>query len=221
MSRPQCQSVCHQFTLSLRHVWNHHLISSVACKNLRHLHSTKSPPSSDVTPSRRHLARCCPSAKNISCTTLPAIGAFASPSLVNALLSSTSVSSDVDANVLLPLGHTIAEVREFPLNVNSPVSLLPGFQRACLSTHELEALSCSILAFGIGFVIRSAPFTLVSTFFVANRRYLEAEAARCRFSLQDFPGPSPRFGSPAPPPQHTVHSRRTTAPLPADSWSIL
>ena len=82
-------------------------------------------------------------------------------------------------------------------------------------------MSCSILAFDTSFVIMSARFTLVSTFFVVNRpdleasciqsfcmstcfalpsplrliRHIPAEASKCRFSLQMFPGPSPRFGS--------------------------
>ena len=32
MSRPQCPSVCHQFTLCLGHMWNDHLNSSVVYK---------------------------------------------------------------------------------------------------------------------------------------------------------------------------------------------
>ena len=37
------------------------------------------------------------------------------------------------------------------------------------NSYPMRLMSCSILTFGIGFVIKSAGFTLVSTFFVANR----------------------------------------------------
>ena len=84
---------------------------------------------------------------------------------------------------------------------------------ALTHSYPTRLIRCSILTFGIGFVIKSAGFTLVSTFFVANQPDLEvsyiqrfcmstcfafpsplrmtkhtvAEASKCRFSLQDVP----------------------------------
>ena len=61
---------------------------------------------------------------------------------------------------------------------------------ALTNSYPMRLMGCSVLAFGIGFVIRSAGFTLVSTF-VANQPDLEASCIQ-RFCMSTcFALPSP------------------------------
>ena len=84
---------------------------------------------------------------------------------------------------------TIAVVREFPPDVSTPVSLSPGLSTR-LWRSRTRIMSCSILAFGIGFVVKCTGFTLVSTFFVANRPDLGASCIQ-RFRMSTcFASPS-------------------------------
>ena len=72
MSRPQCPSVCHQFTFPLGHMWNDHSNSSVVyktCVNSSREISTLSG-CEPVSPSSATDSSSC---EGISCTTLPEI----------------------------------------------------------------------------------------------------------------------------------------------------
>ena len=58
------------------------------------------------------------------------------------------------------------------------------------NSQPVMLMSCSIFGFGSGFVIQSAGFTFVPTFFVTNRPALEASCIQCpRYShvLRDAP----------------------------------
>ena len=216
VSRPQCPSVCHQFTLSLGHMWNDHLNNSVVhktCVNSCHKISSLSG-CEPVSPSYATDSSSC---EGISCTTLPEIADF------DEIHWSISVSSPVSHchSTLMHncRGTGISSWRQYSCVIVAwPFDVLVV---TLTNSYPMRLMSCSILALGICFVHKSAGFTLVSTFFVANQPDLEAfrnqrfcasacfalpsplrltksivaETSKCRFSLQDIPRSSPRFGS--------------------------
>ena len=187
VSRPQCPSVCHQFTFSLGHMWNDHLNSSVVyktCVNSSRKMSTVSG-CEPVSPSRIRLpmkafpARHCQKL-SISLTIL-----------VNAI----KVNISLVASVPLTL-HTDEQLPWYGKSLQTSVpcvivaSPFDALVMALTYSYPMRLMSCSILAFGIGFVIKSARFTLVSTFFVANRPDLEASCIQ-RFCMSTCFAQSP------------------------------
>ena len=127
MGRPQRRSVRHQLTLSLGHVLDD-------CLNirLRHLHSTKSPPSSGCDPVSPLTRKILPSAK-----TFPARHcqqSAPSPRHPWSTQCSRQHPSRRQCPSATPLWHTIAAVGEFPPDVSTPVSLLPALSTR-LSRH--------------------------------------------------------------------------------------
>ena len=128
VSRPQCPSVCHQFTLLLGHMSNDHLNSSVVYKtyvNSSHKISTLSG-CEPVLPSSATDSSC----EGISCKTMPEIADFTSPSW------STQYTGHFPSLTL----HTDAHL---PWYGNALLTSVPlchcrlAFRRACRGTHEL------------------------------------------------------------------------------------
>ena len=132
MSRPQCPSVCHQFTLSLGHMWKDHLNSSVVhktCVNSSRKMSTLSG-CEPVSPSRMRLP----------VRAFPARHCQKSPISPRHLgRRNTLVNIRLVANVQL----TLQTDAQLPWYGNSLLTSVPlchcrlAFRRACRGAHEL------------------------------------------------------------------------------------
>ena len=104
--------------------------------------------------------------------------------------------------------------RKIPCNhISPPARPFRGPISPFTNSYPMRLMSCSILSFGSGFVIKSAGFTLVPTFFATNlpdldascihrfcmstcfalpnllrlTKHIIAEASRCRFSPHNMP----------------------------------
>ena len=122
-----------------------------------------------------------------------------------------------------PISKLISMTPFVPPSCAQPDHRDSKFSKKALVSAQLAFLICCFEHFGLGsgFVIKSAGFTFVPTFFVTNRpdletscihrfcmstcfalpspprltKYTVAEASRCRFSPHDIPSPLPHSGS--------------------------